>query len=126
MKVSDRAIAMFGAWLPARQAISIAIPRTRRLTLVPVESENRAMNKSAGAGHDIASTVMAAMIPAELATSTSIRPNANRDDAMSCPGWKCGTLLAVSHLSVTSSVAYLMVHTRGSRSMPATMTCDDD
>jgi hypothetical protein len=76
MKVSDRAIAMFGAWLPARQAISMAIPRIRRHTPVLVESENRAMNKSAGAGQESASTTSAAIIPAELAASTSTRPNA--------------------------------------------------
>ncbi len=37
-----------------------------------VESENRAMNNSAGAGQESASTATAAMIPAELAASTRV------------------------------------------------------
>ncbi len=58
------------------------------------------MNNSAGAGQESASTAAAAMIPAELAASTSTRPNADGGDAMCFPGWKCGTLFAVPHLSV--------------------------
>jgi hypothetical protein len=44
------------------------------------------------------------MIPAELAASTSPRPKPNRDDAMSCPGWKRRTLFAVSQPSVTNGI----------------------
>ncbi len=68
------------------------------------ESENRAMNNSAGAGQESASTTMAAAIPAELAASTITLPNANRGDAMSCPSWKRGTLLAVLQPSVTNGI----------------------
>ena len=64
------------------------------------ESRSRAMNNSAGAGQESARRAMAATIPAELATSTSTRANANRGDAMSCPGWKCATLFADSQPSV--------------------------
>src|SRR5688572_31305996 len=111
MKVSDRAIAMFGAWSPARHAISSAIPRTRMHVAMLADTESRSRNDSAGAGQESASRATAAMIPAELATSTSIRTNANRGADMSCPGWKCGALSAVSHLSVTSGngfVTYLI------------------
>src|SRR5690349_9152161 len=103
MNVSDRAIAMLGACSPACQAISSVMTSTSRHTAMLADSDSRAMNESAGAGQEYASTTMAAMIPAQLAVSTRSRPNPNRGAAMSCPGWKCATLFAVPRASVTTS-----------------------
>ena len=55
------------------------------------ESRSRAMNNSAGAGQDERGGGRRGD-SAELAASTSARPNADRDDAMSTPDWRNDTL----------------------------------
>jgi hypothetical protein len=104
INVSDRAIDMFGAWPPARHAISSEMPSTRRHMVMLAVSEIRAMSDPIGAGQESASTTIAATIPTELAESTRTRSNANRGVAMWCPGWKCGPLFVLSHPSATRGI----------------------